>query len=310
MKTMGRRTIAVHLLLFLVTFAAQASDGVRPVFAFVGIHDEAGHFTTAEIRVLENRLTSELVSIADREGFSITIPSNRDEILQFLVDDPADTPPGSLSRHVSAYAVVGGEIGRRADSITIELRSVRVEDDALLAVFNAPFDSIQSALGTVVEIVAGAVGPAIPSIADENRVTPPAGETDVAVREEIALEDLIGEWSGDQGLTTVEVFPDGSAVASLNGVGTMQLRITIDGNVVRAVQDEPNAPRMYMTSFPYTVAVQMVDIARPVQWEFTLSENGTTLHGIKDTTFFQISRGRVVWADNTYSREAVWTRLE
>ncbi len=308
---MGRRAIAVYLLLFLVTVAAHASNGVRPVFAFVGVYDGAEHFTTAEIRVLENRITSELVEIADSEGFSITIPSNREEILELLIGESLDdTVPASLSKHVSAYAVVGGKIDRNADSITIELRSVRVEDDALLAVFNAPFDSIQSALGTVVDIVAGAVGPAIPSITDETRAAPPVADADVTVREEIALEDLVGEWSGDQGLTTVEVFSDGTAVASLNGVGTMQLRIMIDGKVVRAVQDEPNAPRMYMSSFPYTVAVQMVDIARPVQWEFTLSENGTTLHGIKDTTFFQISRGRVVWADNTYSREAVWTRRE
>lgn len=310
MRSMGRRAIAGCLVLLLTTVAAQASDGVRPVFAFVGVRDAAEEFTTAEIRVLENRLTSELVSIAEREGFSVTIPSNREELLEIVFGDPADTTRASLSRHVSAYAVVAGEIVRDAEAIAIELRSVQVEDGVLLAVFGSPFDTIQSALGSVVDIVSGAVGPAIPSIAGERHVRPVVDETEIPVREEIVLGDLVGEWSGDQGLTTVEVFPDGSAVASLNGVGTMQLQITIDGNLVRAVQDEPNAPKMYMSSFPYTVAVQMVEIARPVQWEFTLSEDGTTLHGVKDTTFFQISRGRVVWADNTYSREAVWTRRE
>lgn len=299
--------LAFILPLLLIPGVARGSDGERPVFAFLGLKDSEDSFTTAELRVFENRVTSELVSIAEEEGFSVTIPENRIRVLERMLGEANGDPTISLQRLVSAYAVVGGRLERLSDRVSVDLRTMKVDDETLLTSVTSDFPSVQTALSEVRQIVAEVFVPGIPALSGDTESEPPEGED---YRDEVQMADLVGEWLGDTGLSSVEIQSDGTAIASLSDGGTMQLRIAIEGNRIVARQDEPNAPKLYMSSFPYTVAVQIVDIARPMQWEFTLSEDGETLSGVKDTTFFQVDRGRVVWADNTYSRDAVWTRRE
>ena len=302
-----RRVLAGLILCFtLIPGASVLADGGAPVFAFVGLDDSLDAFSTAEIRVLENQLTSELVRLGRNSGFSVTIPGNRSEILERITASDDQQRMGSLSRMVSAYAVLGGQLTEVSDEIYIDLRTVRVQDEALLSMVSSSFTTIPEAIEETRSMLAEVFDDRL--VATAERLFDTGSETES--RRSVAISDVEGIWLGDSGLERVEIHGDGSATANLNDSGTMQLRVRIENGTIIASQDEPNAPKMYMSTFPYTVAVQIVDIARPMKWEFTLSEDGTRLRGTKDTTFFQIDRGQIVWADNTYTREAVWTRAE
>jgi hypothetical protein len=47
-----------------------------------------------------------------------------------------------------------------------------------------------------------------------------------------------------------------------------------------------------------------------MSWVFGYEPSEEALVGIKRTTLFRVDRGRVVQADNTYTREAVWARRD
>ncbi len=302
-----RRLFAATILCFtLIPAAGLFGDGGSPVFAFVGLEDSQDAFSTAEVRVLENQLTSELVRLGRSSGFSVTIPGNRSDILQRIIASEERQHVGSLSRMVSAYAVVGGQLAEISEEVHIDLRAVRVQDEALLGMVSYSFATVPAAIQETRSMLADVFDDQL--IATAERLFESEEERDS--RGEVDISDLEGTWLGDSGIGRVEIHGDGSATASLNDSGTMKLRIRVENGTIIASQDEPNAPKMYMSTFPYTVAVQIVDIARPMKWEFTLTEDGSRLQGIKDTTFLQIDRGQVVWADNTYTREAVWTRAD
>ena len=303
---MRRVLVGLILCFALVPGPSARAEGGSPVFAFVGLDDSLDAFSTAEIRVLENQLTSELVRLGRNSGFSVTIPGNRGNILERIVASDDRQRMGSLSRMVSAYAVLGGQITEVSEEIYIDLRAVRVQDEALLGMVSTAFAGVPEAIEETRSMLAEVFDDQLVATAERLFETDEQPDT----RPTVAISDLEGTWLGDSGLGRVEIRSDGSATATLNDSGTMQLRIRVENGTIIASQDEPNAPKMYMSTFPYTVAIQMVDMARPMKWEFALSEDGQRLRGTKDTTFFQIDRGQVVWADNTYTRDAIWTRAE
>ncbi|MFP4644501.1 MAG: hypothetical protein ACLFM0_09110 [Spirochaetales bacterium] len=302
-----RRLIAAMILsLALVPGAPLRADGERPVFAFVGLDDTQDAFSSSEVRVLENQLTSELVRLGENAGFSVTIPGNRRDILQSIIESEDQERMGSLARIVSAYAVIGGQLTEISEEIYVDLRAVRVQDEALLGLVSSSFETVPDAIGGTRSMLSEVFDGQL--LATAERMFESDGEPDS--RSSVTISDLEGTWAGDSGLGHIEIRDDGTAIASLDDSGSMRLRVRIEDGTIIATQNEPNAPKMYMSTFPYTVAVQIVDIARPMRWEFSLSEDGNRLSGTKDSTFFQIDRGQVVWADNTYTREALWTRAE
>ncbi|MFP4509028.1 MAG: hypothetical protein ACLFNQ_02765 [Spirochaetaceae bacterium] len=298
------RTCLAALLILLSASPALIADEERPVLTFAGFVAREGDVTAAELRVFENRIISVLIPVAETSGFSVTIPRNRGEILERVLES-AEGLSTELARDISADYIIVGEINRIDGMLFVDVRSVFVDTMEIASLFSREFAGFSAALGSAREMVATLVE----SSSDITRnPAAPQAETREEVRSQLSLDDIAGVWNGDRGLGIVEINNDGSGTAYLNGSGSMRISVTIDDNRVVVRQDEPNAPKMYMTVFPYTVAVQIVDIARPMRWVFTLNQDGNTLSGVKDTTFFQVDRGRVVWADNTYSREAIWTR--
>lgn len=299
-----RRSGLLALLLLLCISPVLTAQEQRPVLTFAGFVARDTDVTAAELRVFENRIISVLIPVAESSGFSVTIPRNRGEILESVLDSTEGLST-ELIRDISADLVIVGEINRIEGMLFVDVRSIMVETMEIASLFSGEFTDFSAALGSARDMVATLLES---SSGITSNTSVPQTETPDEVRSQLSLEDIAGIWNGDRGLGIVEINSDGSGTAHLNGSGTMRVAVSIDENRVVVRQDEPNAPKMYMTVFPYTVAVQIVDIARPMRWVFTLNQDGDTLTGVKDTTFFQVDRGRVVWADNTYSREAIWTR--
>ncbi len=301
-----RRISLVAALIFFASALVLQSQEQRPVLAFAGLLVRDGDVSAAELRVFENRITSVLVPFAEQNGFIVTIPRNRSEILELLLG-AADATAARISRDLSADAVIAGELTRIDGMLFVDVRSIIVETMEIASLFSGEFSDFSAALGSAREIVSNLVE-ASTGIGMQGGLATEEISTESTIRSSVRITDITGIWNGDRGLGIVEIREDGTGIAHLNGSGTMRVAVSIDDNRFVIRQDEPNAPKMYMPVFPYTVAVQIVDIARPMRWVFTLNQNGDRLTGVKDTTFLQVDRGRVVWADNTYSREAVWTR--
>lgn len=315
---MKRVMCAGALALVLASVVSAQTSGSRLVFAFLGFSSVPENMTESEIRVLENRMTSHLAQIAELENYSITVPNNRFEILEEIANrDPVDNPT-VLSSLVSARGVVLGTVDFVSGRYLVELRLIRAAGGQVVASVTADYDSFSRLLegaGTIVFNVFGFQEPtrevaatASPGLAG-TRTHDPRRENTPGPSVQLSFADVAGLWRGDRGIETVRVFTDGSAVASLDEVNTMRLRVAIDGATVTFRQDEPNAPKLYMNTFPYSISTQIVELARPMSWVFGLSEDGRVLEGIKETTLFHIDRGRVVRADNTHTREAVWQRI-
>ncbi len=313
MKTL----IAVALLLLPLSIAAQ-QQSTQLVFAFVGVSSLNEDITQAEIRVLENRLTTALVGIAQSQGYSIIIPRNRDLIrtrLDSVKDNERSQGASGLAELVAAHGVVIGDIHRISDNFFLDLQVIATSSGDTLFAYSAEFENYLAALDGGrhamyalfdVEIRESYEG----DIAQrETNAQSTARLETHAFYQEPSPELITGRWSGDVGIDHIELFSDGRGVARIPGGHTMRVRFeTIEDQIV-VVQDEPNAPKLYLGSFPYSLAVQIVELARPMRWIFRLSRDGTQLIGSKETTSVRVEQGRVVGADNSFSRPAAWERL-
>lgn len=285
----------------------------KPVYAFIGMDTASESIGRSQLRVLENRLTGHLVGIAESEHYSIVIPRNRAQLLEeigALFDDGGTAFP-DLARLVSAHAMVAGEINVVNDIWYLDLQAIRTESAETIATASAQYPSFEALLDESAEVVYSLFD--IPYLggterASVERYAAPSLPSLPEPQSDLSVGMVTGRWIGDQGIDSVRINRDGTATADLGGGNTMKLRVYVDDGRFYVRQDEPNAPRMYMGSFPYSIAVQIVELARPMTWIFALSEDGQELSGVKETSFIFIEKGRVVRVDNTYVREALWVR--
>lgn len=310
-----RRLAFMMTLLVLGSAASAQQVEQKPVYAFIGMDTATESIGRSQLRVLENRLTGHLVTIAESEGYSVVIPRNRAQILQEVgaLFENGSTAFPDLARLVSAHAMVAGEINVVNDIWYLDLQAIRTESAETIAAASAQYRSFEDLLDRSAEVVYGLFdipyldgddGTAIERYAAPSLPTLP----EPSRNEDLSVGMVTGRWIGDQGIDTVRINRDGSAIADLGGGNTMKLHVYVEDGRFYVRQDEPNAPRMYMGSFPYSIAVQIVELARPMTWIFALSKDGNELSGVKETSFIFIEKGRVVRVDNTYVREATWIR--
>ncbi len=313
-----KTSIAIALLLLLSLSVSAQQQRTQLVFAFVGISSLDEEISQAEIRVLENRLTTALVGIAESQGYSIIIPRNRDLIRNELELSHNAGQIGrgpELAELVAAHGVVAGEIHRVSGQYFLDLQVIATASGDTLFAYSSDYETYLEALDggrdamyalfdlEVREAYEGALAER-----ESRAFSPNRTETD-RFYQEPSTELLIGRWSGDVGIDHIELFPDGRGLARIPGGHTMRLRFETQADQIVVVQDEPNAPKLYLGSFPYSLAVQIVELARPMRWIFRLSRDGTQLIGSKETTSVRVEQGRVVAADNSFSRAAAWERL-
>jgi len=322
MMSMIRLCLAALLALALPPASIAAQSQV--VFAFVGVHTTDESLTGAEVRVLENRLTASLVQVAEKENFGLIIPNNRQKILSEIgprLGLQGNQPMNlEIGTQVAARAIVAGEANHVGTRYYLDLETIQVDNGRTLNRVSGDFAGYE-------ELITGSQGLVFSLFQLSENSTAPAGRGPAAISRtptapaeissaqfgrfvpSVELNFISGTWQGDKGINTVEIQNDGTGVAALDDKNTMKLRVTIDKDQVIVRQDEPNSPKMYLPFFPYSIAVQIVELARPMSWVFRLTSDHNTLDGTKETSFFRIDRGNVVYVDNTYTRAAEWHRI-
>ena len=120
---------------------------------------------------------------------------------------------------------------------------------------------------------------------------------------------VAGTWKGDKNVDRVSILPDGRGFAILASGTRMALKVAIEGSAVLIVQNQPNSPDFYRPSLDMKSARIVAAAARPWRWVFSLSADGNSLSGVKESVFVNVSEKGAVSLDNSYVRGAVWTRL-
>lgn len=136
-----------------------------------------------------------------------------------------------------------------------------------------------------------------------------AQSTGSAREDSPTLKQIAGTWSGDRGIERISIFPDGRAVALLDSGTIMRLTVSISNATVTIEQDGPNSPSYYRSAGISLAQARIIaSQARPWVWIFTLSADGRKLSGQKQSVFVRISTSGELSVDNSYVREAFWTR--
>jgi hypothetical protein len=124
-----------------------------------------------------------------------------------------------------------------------------------------------------------------------------------------SLELLTGTWKGDKNIDRVTILPDGRGFAVLASGTRMSLRVSIEGTTAIVSQDQPNSPDFYRPGLDPKSARIVAQGARPWRWKFSLSTDGNSMTGVKESVFVTVDKTGAVSLDNNYVRDAVWTRL-
>ena len=123
------------------------------------------------------------------------------------------------------------------------------------------------------------------------------------------LSLVAGNWKGDKNVDHVTILPDGRGFAVLASGARMALKASIDGAVVVITQNQPNSPDFYRPGLPLKAARAAAASARPWRWVFSLSSDGGSLIGVKESSFVSGNEKGVVTVDNSFVRDAVWKKL-
>jgi hypothetical protein len=295
------------------------TSGSRLVYAFLGI--KAPDYIVAEGQTVERCVVSELVRLGVSENFSLITPRNRDRLLRdiHVGGNPAPKTatafaPGELP---SARNMIIGELSRSEEIYRVQLEILRTESLAVTNTVQKNFpglepllEDIPPMLHTLFEIPDSSQlhAPLPPLFAEDS----PAAQANDGFPNPVSflpsMEDIGGSWKGDNGLESIRIDSDGKALGHLGGWNLILLAVSIENDRIIVKQDEPNSPKLYMNNFPYSLAVKIAEIARPIQWTFTLSADKKTLAGIEESTSFQIEQGEIISWDDTHTRAVTWTR--
>ncbi len=125
-----------------------------------------------------------------------------------------------------------------------------------------------------------------------------------------SLAMAAGTWRGDKGLDRVSLFPDGRGLAVLSSGATMKVRARIQGSSIAVAQDQASIPEFYRSpGLDLKSAREVAATARPWKWIFSISTDGNSLFGVKESVFVKVDAQGAVSVDNNYVREALWKRL-
>lgn len=297
------------LILALGTALGAQLPDARLSFAWVGIEfREPSRLSATETELLRQRLSSYLLEVARQEDYTLTAPRDAEVLRQTILKSP-DTYRNWLAgnRHLTSQGIVALRLDRPAGAFQLEAFLLDPASGEVLFRVQRTwpvFDSLmEESRGLVYELF-GLSAPVSGALVQAN----PGNSGNVGKLVNVTMQDLVGRWQGDFDLEEVRIEADGRAVARLKNNETMQLLVRIENNMVIITQNERNSAKMYRGSFSLDIANQIVKVARPMSWEFYLS-NPNQLEGKKNTSNFTIEKGQIVQTDNTYSRKAVWTRI-
>ncbi len=270
----------VLLIALVAVFAGVAAAGAQPVIEVTGFVSDA--LSRGELDALERMVRS---CVAEERLYSVA----------------DETRPAGDAERRSDFILTGGvrSLGDRY-AFTLEIIDARTGEKR----------SARATFASVNEVALNARALTLRLLRREE--APRTAERDEsAIRDgrPLSLSMVVGTWKGDRGIDSVVIGKDGGALASLSSGATMRLRVSVaDGRFV-VEQDQPNAPLFYASpSYSAETAREIALRARAMRWVFSLSDDGATLSGIKETTAVSGGPGPLV-VDNGYVRSASWTRL-
>lgn len=294
------------LVLHGLVFAQPASSQL--VFAYLGIEQSGGPtLSENDHELVNNRLKSYLQEIARQENYSLTAPRDSAQIRQALAQSESGYREYLASnRRITSQGLI--LLSLNTDQ-AYNLRAVILDPETGAELFAVQgqyldFTSLLEGSKPLLYELFGLTPPVQGAIVQATPYFGNAGKASL-----ITINDIVGRWQGDFDLQEVIIQGDGQGLARLANNETMRLRVSIESQQVHIYQDEPNSPRFYMGSFPLNLATQIARLARPMSWVFSLSSRKDQLEGIKNTSNFTYQRGQIIQTDNTYSRDAVWTRI-
>jgi hypothetical protein len=295
------------IILLLSPLGAQIPES-RLSFAYTGIEfTNTKQFSSTEIELLNSRLSSYLLELARQEDYSLTAPRNAEELRHNALVSP-DRYRSWLAgnRQPTSQGLIALRINRD-NGLALEAYLIDPASGEILLSTNRTypdFDSLLEESRSQIFELFGLSAPVIGTIVQLS----PSNSANVGRLSSVTMQDIIGRWQGDFSLGEITIESDGRAIAKLANNATMRLQVRIDTGKIIISQDEPNSPKLYLDSFPLDIANQITRVARPISWEFFLSLRKDQLVGRKNTSAFTIEKGRIIQTDNSYSRDAVWTR--
>ena len=314
------RGAALSVFLSLA-FAAQA-QGRQAVVKIVPFSGEG--FIASELNGLQNLVAAQIVEL---RAFRLTDDAGRDLALSETEQALAIGSSAPAAAPLSADYVLTGSLSRVGELVVFSLSNTRVRDGEKLVVSDSA-PSINEIAARSRALTRSLFGDAqrdeLGISADEGPSTGSASlgagsdsarstmETGASIAEERAHERpslamLAATWRGDKGLITIRLYPNGTGIAFLSGGGTMRVRLRIEGSAIEIWQDQANDPAMYRSpNWGYETAQLIAKEARPMRWQFSLSEDGQALFGKKESVAYD---GLARSVDNGYVRDARWERI-
>lgn len=308
---MRRSTLVLALACLVLGHGfGQARQPVLRVSAFGGAGVGASEASTMERLVASYIIELKAFRVFDSQGQEIAL-SETETALNLGVTTATVTP-------LAADYVLGGSLGKIGEIYVFTLEATKVSSGEKLSVSDTAHalsdivlrsrDLTRSLFGRKDAVTAPAIAPAAVSGSPAPQAEAPAASApgwNTAPR----LSDISGSWRGDKGLETVRVFSNSTGLAVLTGGGTLKIRLAIRGDLIEAVQDQPNDPNLYRSpSVTFEMARRIATQARPMRWLFRLDTTGQTLVGTKESIAISGS-GTELKVDNTYVRDASWSRI-
>jgi hypothetical protein len=298
----ARRLCACVLVALGLAAGAQDAPKILRVAAFGG-----DGLTQGEALALQNLVTSYVI---DLKLFKV-IDSSGQELALREAETAVGLGQSKDLAPLTADYILSGSASRIGSFIvfTMEVTSVRSgEKKSVADAFSTVNDLILAArrlTGTLFQKQPSTTASKLPT-----QASPPLQAQGGGSMASPSLSLVAGTWKGDKNVDRITILPDGRGFAVLASGLRMALKARIEGGAVLISQDQPNSPDFYrQPGLDFRSAKIVADNARPWRWVFSLSSDGSTLSGVKESVFVSVSEKGAVSVDNEYVRDAIWKRL-
>lgn len=285
------KTFLMVLAVFFIAMTAQAQSTQKTVTI---AEVSGGALGPGEEAALRSLVVS---SITERGGFRIFDAAGKHNII-----DESESGDARTTVQASADYVVSARALNLGDHITLIIDITKTA--------TAERKSTSASYTSVNELLAGSKALTSTLFDLAFGKAPYASEQQalVAFTQNPTLSAVAGTWDGDKGIHSVTLRSDGRGFALLDSGVRMMLKAVISGSFVVITQDQPNSPDFYRPDLDLRSATIVSAAARRWKWVFSLTEDGQTLSGYKESVFVKVDENGAVSVDNDYSREALWTR--
>jgi len=125
--------------------------------------------------------------------------------------------------------------------------------------------------------------------------------------EKIVESSIAGTWRGEPGIEMIRLMEGGSGTAFFSSGVKMDLRYTIENDILVVTQTSPNTESFYH-HLPQGTARQLSARAAPMRWELVLHSGGSRLKGTKISTEVKIE-GNTVSGYYSEAKNSNWIKV-